>query len=727
MQNNDNYAHTREDGAKQLLKDHLIETAEYAREIAPPQLKNNAYLCGLLHDLGKYDPDFQKKLQGANISVDHSTFGAQQAMALFKCDKLAYAVAFAVAGHHAGLADIGEEAENSDKSTLRARLKKRLPEIAWRAEIEDKVREAANAAEKELMMLFDACPPDRARETYEFVVRMLFSCLTDADFLDTEKFCKQIERQSGSADWTNCLARLEEKFAAFRQDTKLQRARTRLREQAAANIEKDGGIYLLDMPTGSGKTLCSIYLALKRALRSGKKRIIYVIPYTSIVEQTAKQLREIFPDVFILEHHSRFDADESAKKAHDAASADNNDIKVKEIIKHATENWDAPIVVTTNVQFFESIYSNRSGKLRKLHNMADSVIVFDEIHTLPIEYFILCMAAVDTLTSQYGAEALFLSATMPDYQKLYQTCTGKSMAMTPLLTDKSDYAFFEKCGFAFAQEDEIEKCVAQGKSCLVVCNSKAVAEHYFTTSAAADKYCLSTHLTPEDRSAFIEEIRNKLKQGAAVSVFSTSLIEAGVDLDFECVFREMAGLENILQAAGRCNREGTAPKQERTAYIFTSACGRGTNPELAFKANVCHGIIKEYGIENISKSRAIEEYFFRVYQGDGHTVIDDRGIFYRINFKKKSEKFNLIDQEQYAVLIPEKTPKKLLEELKNGYPNKRKLQEYCASVSRTELKQLCGSGLVTDINGVFVLQDPKLYDKSKGLAVASVGGQGIFM
>ena len=278
MQNNDNYAHTREDGAKQLLKDHLIETAEYAREIAPPQLKNSAYLCGLLHDLGKYAPDFQKKLQGANISVDHSTFGAQQAMALFKYDKLAYAVAFAVAGHHAGLADIGEEAENSDKSTLRARLKKRLPEIAWRAEIEDKVREAADAAEKELMMLFDACPPDRARETYEFVVRMLFSCLTDADFLDTEKFCKQIERQRGSADWTNCLARLEEKFAAFRQDTQLQRARTRLREQAAANIEKDGGIYLLDMPTGSGKTLCSIYLALKRALRSGKKRIIYVIP-----------------------------------------------------------------------------------------------------------------------------------------------------------------------------------------------------------------------------------------------------------------------------------------------------------------------------------------------------------------------------------------------------------------------------------------------------------------
>ena len=132
-------------------------------------------------------------------------------------------------------------------------------------------------------------------------------------------------------------------------------------------------------------------------------------------------------------------------------------------------------------------------------------------------------------------------------------------------------------------------------------------------------------------------------------------------------------------------------------------------------------------IENISKSQAIEEYFFRVYQGDGHTVIDDRGIFYRINFKKKSEKFNLIDQEQYAVLIPEKTPKKLLEELKNGYPNKRKLQEYCASVSRTELKQLCGSGSVAEVNGVFVLQDPRLYDKDKGLAVASVGGQEIFM
>lgn len=720
------YAHTGEDGARQLLKDHLTDTAERARAAAPPQLKNSAYLCGLLHDLGKYSPDFQKKLQGANISVDHSTYGAQQAVALFKHDKLAYVVAFVVAGHHAGLADIGEEAENSDKSTLRARLKKHLPEISWRAEMEDKVNKAASAAEKELMTLFDACPRARANETYEFVVRMLFSCLTDADFLDTEKFSKQSERQSHAADWAACLTKLEEKFTSFKQDTQLQRARTRLREQAVANIEKDAGIYMLDMPTGSGKTLCSMYLALKRALRKNKKRIIYVIPYTSIVEQTAKQLREIFPDVFILEHHSHFDIEEKINKGESAASADNEDIKVKEIIKHATENWDAPVIITTNVQFFESIYSNRSGRLRKLHNMADSVIVFDEMHTLPINYFIPCMAAVDTLTSQYGAEAVFLTATMPDYRKLYQTYTGKDLPVTPLLTDKSDYKCFEKCGFAFAREAKIKECAEQGKSCLVVCNSKAVAEHYFTVSAVAeeDKYCLSTHLTPKDRTEFIKEIRGKLQCGKAVSVFSTSLIEAGVDLDFECVFREMAGLENILQAAGRCNREGIAPKEDRVTYIFKSETGCNANKELSDRAEICGGIIKEFGIDNICESKAVEEYFNRLYRSERHITINDnnRRYMYAIWFKKNAERFNLIDSAQYAVLIPEKVPEKLLKELENGFPNKRKLQEYCASVSYRELAQLCGSGSVTDVNGVFVLQDPKLYDKNKGLAVIESGG-----
>ena len=495
-------------------------------------------------------------------------------------------------------------------------------------------------------------------------------------------------------------------FASFNAVTELQKERAVLQAQAMSNIGKDCGIYLLDMPTGSGKTLCSLDLAIERAAKMGKKRIIYVIPYTTVIEQTADEFGKILSDLPILEHHSNFDFDEDVAErfgAWNVLRADGDDCKIGDIMKQRAENWDAPFVITTNVQFFESIYSNKRSKLRKLHNMADSVIVFDEMHTLPI----------------------FLTATMPDFVGLAKRYLSKDIKMLDLVPDKRGYRVFDKCIFEYIGQANVPSLIDGTKSTLVVCNRKRDAEAMYSKCAVAEKYCLSTYLTPDDRKTIITEIRSSLARGDKPVVFSTSLIEAGVDLDFECVYRELAGIDNILQTAGRCNRNGARSKEESKVYIYSGQPPKSR--EIGDKASTTKGAISRYGANGLMSPECIKEYFDIFYEASKDGMKGkDMDDAYRIDFASIAEDFHLIDSIRLGVVIQDQDTKGILAMDKIPFEARRKLQRRSASVTFYELKALIGEGVIEcKENGLYVLTEPGRYDRNTGLRVKEEGGQGI--
>ena len=715
------YAHTGENGKRQLLRDHLIGAGELARSFAIPELKNSAYLVGLVHDLGKYSKEFQERLLGAQVSVDHSTYGAR--VICEKLDKTLLGMMFAyiVAGHHAGLPDKGNKGENADATTLRARLKKECPDAgAWQSELDIDTTSA-----KAEMMKFAG---GMDGTDYEFLIRYLFSCLVDADFIDTERFvCGGDLRPHPQVDWRQCKQRLDDILCGFRQETALQKARNALKEQALTNIAGGDGIYSLDMPTGSGKTLCSLALALERLLKGGKERIIFVIPFAGIVEQTAAVLREIFPDAAVLEHHSGCDLSEIAEEklgGWNAIAAENADCNAREILKRAAENWDAPIIVTTNVQFFESVYSNRSGKMRKLHNIANSVIVFDEVHTMPIPYFVPCINAIDEFVKGFGSEAIFLTATMPDFAALADKFAHAELHITDLIRDKSEYAKFDKCVFKMADAPGIPTEAYESGSILVITNRKRSAEELYRACGVKEKYCLSTYLTPADRSAKIADIKEALAQGRHIAVFSTSLIEAGVDVDFESVYRELTGLDSVLQAAGRCNREGKRRRDESVVTIFRMPGNAGR--ETDERPSITRWLIDKYGVENIASAECVRDYFDTLYGARKYTMHGSGGKNWDIDFKSVAENFRLIDSAQVGVVIPCAETEEILSLPDIPSAAKRKLQRHSASVAFYELSVLIENGSVIEKNGVYVLTDKTLYSHETGLKIDVSTGKSLF-
>ncbi len=729
----ENYiAHTSEDGRTQSVKEHLVQTAELSRDNAIPEFKEIAYCCGLYHDLGKYSPEFQNYIRNKGDKTVHAWFGA--ARIIEKCDKFkdtkkSYAnmLAYCIYGHHTGLPDA--DAIITDSTFKDATKGQAYDCPAFDKEIGDQFPDDT------LLDLLLKTPNDKEMiEVYSFLTRYIYSCLTDADFIDTERFCSpDAERGIKEANFEAALERVNAYLEKFDCVTNLQKARSGIQSQVYdCTRDNDANIYIVDMPTGSGKTLCSIKSALETAIRLKKKRIIYVIPYTSIIEQTAKEFRDIFGDVLpILEHHSNYDFDNT-----DGKKEGKNDNKSKiieesrttsEKLRKTCENYDAPLIITTNVQFFESIYHNKSRRLRKLHNFADSVLVLDEVHTLLIKYIQPCLRAIGYITKYLHSTAILMSATMPDYTRFIEKYVPQGTKIEYAVKDKSLFDCFDKCKYEYIGQSNIE-CIAENalaqENALVIVNRKDTAREMYNMckeTPDCQVYNLSTYITSTDRTEIIDKIRGDLKNGAKTVVFSTSLIEAGVDLDFNSVFREIAGLDSVIQAGGRCNREGKMALGNVTVFGLDML-----KDDLALKADITESLFEKF--ENISSQEAIEEYYNRVFDAaEQDEMIDTNSItalmgghmsWGEIPFKSYARLFNFIETETIGIVIQCEENKKLIDELKYGNLSvKRELQKYCATVSATELNDLMGKGAVKVQGEMYILSEPKYYDRETGLDI----------
>ena len=413
-------AHISEDRERmQTVKEHLQGTAALAEAFARPfEGGEQAKLAGKLHDIGKYSREFQHRLEGGP-KVDHSTAGGKEAFQLRQLE-----AAFAVMGHHGGLPDYGGKNDTGDTSTLYGRQQKKVPDYsAWKQEI------ALSPARRPSHI-----PLDNLSEA--FYIRMLYSCLLDADYLDTEAFMDGALPRGGYEPIASLLDKLDQYIAPWwNPQNELNRKRCDiLRSCLNAGENFPNGLYTLTVPTGGGKTVSSLAFALRHAATHGKKRVIYVIPYTSIIDQTAEVFENILEAENVLEHHSGVDYTMPEEEVDPA-------LYRKAL---ATENWDAPVIVTTAVQFFESLYSNLPSRCRKLHNIADSVIIFDEAQTLPVSYLYPCGSAIGQLVQYYGVTAVLCTATQPALQSLFaELAPGLTMREICPDTDAM-YQFFRR-------------------------------------------------------------------------------------------------------------------------------------------------------------------------------------------------------------------------------------------------------------------------------------------
>lgn len=719
--NNSYIAHKREsDGEAQSVKEHCEATARLCRDFSIEQLESVSYETGVLHDVGKYEASFQHRIRNEKIFVDHSTCGAIEAEHLHH-NSVGLLMAYCIAGHHCGIPDGGSKNDLSDMPTLYGRLTKPLEDYStYKSELQ-----LPDINDKEVCsFLAKACStPDEFIDQFSFWVRYVFSCLVDADSIDTAQFCNNGLPDKLHANFEKALELVNKKLSEFTCTTDLQKSRSAIQQQVFDKSSVDSEIYLMNMPTGSGKTLCSVKFALERCLRTGKKRIIYVIPYNSIIDQTASEFESTFGEVVdILRHQSTFSFEDD----------EDVDEDYKATIKNATENWDAPFIITTAVQFFESIYSNRRGKLRKLHNMGESIIVLDEAHLMPVYYLQPCIQAISYITKYLNSEALFLTATMPDFEKLIKKY-ALPCNIEELVENKTLFLKFKKCSFRYigdvSQESLLEDAEKYPSSLIIVNSKKAARELY--RNAVGEKYHLSTYMTAYDRERVIKQIKERMKlledefgdmecvpPERRILVISTSLIEAGVDLDFYRVYRELNRLDSILQAGGRCNREGKRKNAETCIFEMKESGLKSKSDSIT---NLTKGLINKY--DDISSEECIKEYYDRMYnmtedEIQSHSMHNKCKRLENIPFREYAEEFKMIE-DTYSVVVPrDEESWKLVNEIRIIHKgNARKLQKYTCSLSEWEFEDLCNNQhVIKDYeSSIWCLENMDYYDENTGI------------
>jgi CRISPR-associated endonuclease/helicase Cas3 len=670
----------------ELLIDHVFRVSTRC-EIFAMKFRAGDWgkLAGLWHDLGKYSAAFQDYLLTANGfeahleqkpgRVDHATAGAQ--LAVQRSPQLGRLLAYVIAGHHSGLADA-----SGDRSCLAERLRKTIEPTC---DVPDEILNAAVELGLPHIEL-NTTSGDVAGFQLAFFTRMLFSSLVDADYLATEEFCdreKSAARASGNRPDIQEMNRILSEKLEEKRITAVPGNVTTCRQQILDSClqaaTKPPGIFSLTVPTGGGKTLSSLAFALQHALQHGKSRIVYAIPFTSIIEQTADVFRDVFEllgnDV-VLEHHSNVDPDED----HESPRS-----------RLATENWDAPLVVTTNVQFFESLFAAKTSRCRKLHNLVNSVIILDEAQTLPVDRLAPCLAVLQELVRNYGCTVVLCTATQPAIVQRDKFAIGLT-GVTEIISDPAHLASsmrrVEINMIGPASDEELIERMREQDSFLAIVNTRGHAAKLYRDLSERRKgkgiFHLSTLMCGQHRSDTITEIRQRLKNGQTCCVISTQLIEAGVDVDFPVVFRAMTGIDSIAQAAGRCNREGILPSGK--VFVFDPKEVR-LQGYLSSVAQSGREIAPEF--EDILSPAAVQKYFqlhYWKHRGENNwDKTTDQGVMrcfpaplreIAFDFRTAAERFRLIEEQGQTVFVPYGTQgQKLIDRLRSDGPDRRLLRQ----------------------------------------------------
>ena len=730
------FAHSAEVGQErwQVLSMHLEGVAE--RAVAFLESAGFAELgraAGLLHDIGKYADEFQARLEGSPRRFDHAAPGAKLAIDRYG-QPLGKMLAFCVAGHHAGLAN-GVNGERTTALADRLHGDVSMPDPIWKQEVALPALATPRIKPRN---------KDTAGFCAAFLIRMLFSALVDADYLDTEAYYAGLEGARAARGEHPALTELSRRLNAHLdglQATAEPSAVNGLRAEVLAHARrgaaKPQGVFALTVPTGGGKTLASLAFALDHAVRHGLDRVIYVIPYMSIIEQTASVFRNALrggdgrPVDWVIEHHSTFDED----------SIGNRESRNK--LHLAMENWDAPIVVTTAVQFFESLFANRPSRCRKLHNIANSVVILDEAQTLPLKHLRPCVAALDELARNWRASVVLCTATQPalreadgfadgfqhvrelapEPQRLYKTLKRTQMRHVGQMADT-----------------RLADRLNESSQALCVVNTRRHARELYEHLSGVQGAChLSTLMCAAHRRELLAAVRQRLKGGEPVRLIATSLVEAGVDLDFPVVWRAEAGLESIVQAAGRCNREGRA--SQGNVFVFEPAEGKGRKPpsDIAQFADAARSVMRCHPDDPMSLD-AIRAYFQVLHWTKGEGALDAMQILRRcaerrrgldFPFETIAREFRLIEDVQVPVVTPwpgedgnDDTAARLLRDLEHvPRPGRiaRRLQQYVVQVPHAGREALLAAGAARpvreqDFGRQFVeLANLDLYDEHVGL------------
>lgn len=708
-------------GERHALVDHLRCVAERAAEFARLfGAADLAYAAGLYHDLGKFHPDFQDYLDWCDahpgkrgLRVDHKGAGVKYT------ELVSPALQLVIVAHHGGLHAPDE---------LRS----------WFAEdrVKRRIEEALRLAAAELPELTQPPTPiaapafaDRDAIAREFFIRMLFSCLVDADFLDTEAHFnvqKSLVR-AGTLDAVALAAKLSEYRASLAPDR--HDAVTELRARVAIACEDAGdrapGIYRMTVPTGGGKTLAGMGFALRHAAMHGKRRVIVAIPYTSITDQTANVYRKAFgADGVVLEHHSaaappEHDDDESATEEHSWQ-------------RLSAENWDAPIVVTTTVQLFQSLLGKRVSTSRKLHNLADSVIILDEVQMLPVHHLDPLLDVLQRLADDYGATVLLSTATQPQFVH------ERFKDLPDIAPDpRSLFPQSVRVTYEFPPEswtwDEAAAALRAEPQAMMILNTKKDALAVLSALADSDALHLSTLLCGAHRRVVLDEVRERLKDRRPCRLVSTQVVEAGVDIDFPVVFRAMGPLDRILQAAGRCNREA---KLDGLGRVVVFRPAEGGTPRGAYAVATGHTVTvlarEGFSIDDPASIGPWFEWLYKTLSTDREGIQKLRA---KLDYGEVARKFQMIEDDTEDVVVPygsdgeRARARQAVVDLraKRGSARElmRKLQPYVVAVRHRDISRAVARGFIAAgpvIEGVWECVADR-YHETRGLMVDGADGE----
>jgi CRISPR-associated endonuclease/helicase Cas3 len=719
------YAHSK-DGEPperwQLLEEHLTRVAKMAAMFSRAFGSENwAVVVGRLHDVGKAHPDFQaylKRSGGINASEyddpgtgshpNHSGAGAILAYERWP-NIIGKTIAYLIAGHHAGLTDWF-----GGRDSLFHRLEAEKG-------IADAVRVYAKPSIENLPPKMQ--PPDFAMQcqnheavAYHLWVRMLFSCLVDADFLDTEAFMDSVKHAQRSTFPTlhHLKSRFDHQMEKMAEDapaSPINLIRGDILAACRFAAEQSPGLFSLTVPTGGGKTLSGTAFAIDHAIKHNKSRIIYVIPYTSIIEQTADVLRKHFGPGNVVEHHSNI-APEREKES--------------PALTLAAENWDAPVIVTTNVQFFESLYAARPGRCRKLHNLINSVVILDEAQLLPPELLYPCVEAINRLVSDYGMTVVLSTATQPALPNLCQAPL-EIIPEPSILYDKlkrTNIRFPEEMNAPHDWPSLAAELVTE-EQVLCIVNTRPDCYALWKEMPQGTIH-LSALMCGAHRSAIIADIKQRLPSGQPCRVISTQLVEAGVDVSFPVVYRALAGLDSINQAAGRCNRNGES-REPGTVQVFVAP--KPAPIGLLRKGEDATRVLASLTGFIPDRPETFRRYFEKYYSSINDTgeswwrerLVRNANPDGHVQFRTTGKEFRLIKELSVPIIVSYAGNDELIKQLRFAGPSRRlmrALQRYTVNVKPEAAKRLLSEGRIEEIReGILVQADSTLYSTVIGLDI----------